>query len=247
MNKLGYLISAEGGEGAGKSTACDVLARELAKRDYKVLYTHEPGSTRFGQHLREDLLNPDLGLLPLTQLYLFMADRAEHVQKVIWPALQSGHIVIVDRYVDSTVAYQGYGHGLSLNFIHQLNSNSISVHTDENAFGTRLLWPDLTFFLDVPVEVGLERAAKKRGASPDYFESQHLEFHKRVREGFWTCARANDHRFVTLDATAPAEAVHLDMLGLTLQRLSQREASSGNLGSSGLTEAISNILLTEGR
>ena len=188
---LGLFIVFEGGEGAGKSTQARTLRRRLSSEGYQVVLTHEPGGTVLGEAVRRWLkTRPALplpadacqagdrwagtGLTPTTELLLFTAARAQLVETVISPALNSGQIVVCDRFIASTVAYQGYGRGMDLDLVNQLN--------DAATFG---LLPDLTIFLDVGVESGL---ARKRGSERDTFESETLEFHRRVREGYLALA-----------------------------------------------------------
>ena len=152
----------EGGEGAGKSTQAKSLSRRLSHEGYQVVLTHEPGGTALGEAVRRWLKKGPV-LAPLSELLLFTAARAQLVETLIAPALDSRQIVICDRFTSSTVAYQGYGRGLDLELIHRLNKLTSGG-----------LSPDLTVFLDTPVEVGL---ARKKGDPPDTFESETVEFH----------------------------------------------------------------------
>ncbi len=189
----GILITFEGIEGCGKTTQMTRLEAFLKAKGRATLTTLEPGEGPIGRRIREDLLthHPE-PLDPLAELMLYLADRAQHVTRVVTPALQEGTIVLCDRYTDSTVAYQGYGRGIDLEKIRDLN-----------AFVTRGLTPDLTFLLDCPPEVGLKRI---RGAL-DRMESQGLSFHRRVREGYLALAKASPDRIVLCDATLPVDEV----------------------------------------
>ncbi|OGC04033.1 dTMP kinase [candidate division WOR-1 bacterium RIFOXYA12_FULL_43_27] len=184
------LITFEGGEGSGKSTQIRLLEKYLAGLGKKVLSTAEPGGTELGYQLRKILLTgekPD----PLAELLLFAADRAEHVAKVIKPALEKGRIVLSDRYFDSTVAYQIGGRGLSVKtveFLNQLASGGLK--------------PDLTFLLDLPVEEGLKRALVETK-----FEREELSFHQRVRKMFLKIAAQDPKRVKVIDSTAPVTEV----------------------------------------
>lgn len=187
----GLLITLEGGEGSGKTTQAQALAARLEERGYAVCLTREPGGTELGQAVQR-LLEADRAPAPLAELLLFAADRAQHVQEVIAPALVAGKIVVCDRFADSTLAYQGSGRGLDLGLVRRLN--------DEATGGLR---PDLTLLLDIAPEVGLER----EGSQLDVTGRESLEFHQRVREGFLALAREEPERFVVIDATLPPEDV----------------------------------------
>jgi len=176
-------ITLEGGEGVGKTTQQALLAERLQREGYACVSTREPGGTALGEALRELLLHGD-PLTPLAELLLYAADRAEHVNKVIAPALAVGQVVICDRFTDSTLAYQGYGRGLNLEQIRQLNH-----------LATGGLQPQLTLWLDLAPEVGLARS--RLG---DKLEQEHLEFHRRVYRGFQALAAAEPQRIVRIDA-----------------------------------------------
>ena len=183
----GLFIAFEGGEGSGKTTQARLIAIWLREIGYDVVTTHEPGATKVGMRLRALLLDTaHTGMSPHAEALMYAADRAEHVASVIQPALDRGAVVISDRYVDSSLAYQGNGRGLSGSDIAQLNSW---------ATGGRM--PDLTILLDVPPEAGLGRRAR----SADRLEAEPPEFHRRVRAGFLALARADPPRYLVLDAT----------------------------------------------
>lgn len=185
----GVFITLEGGEGVGKTTQQALLVERLRQEGYACLCTREPGGTALGKTLRELLLHGD-PLSPLAELLLYAADRAEHVSKVIAPALAAGQVVVCDRFTDSTLAYQGYGRGLDLEKIRQLNH-----------LATGGLQPHLTLWLDLPPEVGLARAKAR-----DRLEQERLEFHRRVYQGFQALAAAEPQRIVRVDAQgSPAE------------------------------------------
>jgi dTMP kinase len=184
-------ITLEGGEGVGKTTQQALLALQLRQAGYPCLCTREPGGTALGRALREILLHGD-PLTPLAELFLYAADRAEHVQKCILPALAAGQVVVCDRFTDSTLAYQGYGRGLDLQQVRQLNH-----------LATGGLQPHLTLWLDLPPEVGLARKASgplARTGLADRLEQERLEFHRRVYQGFQALAAAEPQRIVRIDA-----------------------------------------------
>ncbi|HVT69490.1 MAG TPA: dTMP kinase [Trebonia sp.] len=187
----GLFLAFEGGEGAGKTTQTRLAAIWLREQGYDVVTTHEPGATKIGMRLRAVLLDrPQAGMSGRCEALLFAADRAEHVAKVIEPALNRGAVVITDRYIDSSLAYQGAGRGLPVADIARLNSWATGGRT-----------PDLTVLLDLPPETGLGRHAR----SADRLEAEPLEFHRRVRTGFLALAQADPGRYLVLDATAPVE------------------------------------------
>jgi dTMP kinase len=186
-------IAFEGGEGTGKTTQARLLAIWLREQGYDVVTTHEPGATKVGMRLRALLLDTShTGMSPHAEALMYAADRAEHVSAVIEPALARGAIVITDRYIDSSLAYQGAGRGLLTEEVVRLN---------RWATGGRL--PDLTILLDMPPEAGLDR----RTASADRLEAEPAEFHRRVRAGFLVLARAEPSRYMVLDAAQPTSAV----------------------------------------
>jgi dTMP kinase len=189
----GLFLAFEGGEGAGKTTQARLVAIWLREQGYDVVTTHEPGATKVGMRLRALLLDTaHTGMSPHAEALMYAADRAEHVASVIEPALARGGIVITDRYVDSSLAYQGTGRGLRAAEIAQLNSW---------ATGGRM--PDLTILLDMPPEAGLGRRAR----SADRLEAEPLEFHRRVRSGFLALARAEPSRYLVIDASRPVGEV----------------------------------------
>jgi dTMP kinase len=186
-------ITLEGPEGAGKSTVVPRLRAALQATQSEVLVTREPGEGEFGKQVRQMLLHSE-HMSPEAELFLFLADRAHHVATLIKPALSRGATVICDRYADSTLVYQGYGRGLDVNRVREMND-----------FATGGLKPDLTILLDLPPEVGLARIAEK-----DRLDSESLAFHQRVREGFLAEAKLEPNRWVIIDAAAEVGTVLLD-------------------------------------
>ncbi len=207
----------EGGEGVGKSTQLPRLAESLRRLGYDCLCTREPGGTELGQTLRSLLLHSaDHDPAPLTQLLLYAADRAEHVARVIWPALQRGQFVLCDRFTDSTLAYQGYGQQLDLELIHQLNQ-----------IATQGITPDLTLWLKLPVEQGLTRA-QQRSTDPtnpetqiNRMEAEEIAFHQRLYYGFQTLAQHHPERIQPIEAQGSVEEVTDRIWQVVVDRLSR--------------------------
>ena len=210
-------ISFEGIEGSGKSTAQRLLAEHLQGLGYVPLLTREPGGCALGRSLRPILLDARTrGLSSRAELYLFLADRAQHVAEVIRPALEAGQTVLCDRYADSTLAYQGYGRGLDPEHLRRIND-----------MATGGLMPDLTLLLDLPVHCGLERAGlrnREEGTvlSEGRFDAESLEFHERVRQGYRSLAAEEPERFAIIDAAQPPEDVVLQCISAVEASLRQR-------------------------
>ena len=195
----GLFITFEGGDGCGKTTRIKLIDEFLKDKGYKTLLTREPGSKGLGIKLREILLNYDGEVSPVCESFLFLADRAQHVDCIIKPALEEGVIVLCDRHTDSTVAYQGYGRGLDLEQIYQLNK-----------IATSGLKPDLTVVLDVDVETSQKRV----GSEKDRMESAGIEFFERVRQGFLEIAKQEPDRVKVVDSTQSIEKIHEQILEL---------------------------------
>lgn len=199
MKKRGILITFEGGEGSGKSTQIREVAKFLKKNGFQIELYREPGSTQAGEEIRKILLNPDLKKMAWqAELLLFLAARAQLVREKIAPAIQKGKAVLVDRYEDSTIAYQSFGRGLDLKKV-----AAFFPFVRENYL------PDLTFFLDVPVSLGMQRAAKRGKA--DRMEKSKRIFHERVRKGFLTLARKNPGRIHKIYSGRAVEEVREDI------------------------------------
>jgi dTMP kinase len=205
----GALITVEGVEGSGKTTQCRRLADRLRGRGLEVIETSEPDGTPLGQAVR-GLFELEPRPTPLTQAFLFLAARQEHVAQVIRPALTRGAVVISDRYTDATLAYQGYGQGLDLQTIRELN-----------ALATGGLLPDLTVLLDLDPMAGMRRIA---GRPLDAFERMESSFHRRVREGYLEIARADKRRVLVFDAARDPEVLHAEVGRAVDEFLGRREA-----------------------
>ncbi len=206
--KPGKLITLEGGEGAGKSTQLARLAAALQQSGLAVVTTREPGGSPAGERIRKLLVEGEPGsMAPMTEALLHFAQRAEHIEKTIRPALARGAWVVCDRFADSTMAYQGYGHGLGRAPIQSLCR---LVCGD--------LAPALTLIFDVPVDIGLARAASRRGMETRY-ERMDAGFHERLRRGFLDIAKREPRRCAVIDATRDVDAVTAEMLKTVGRRL----------------------------
>lgn len=190
----GVFVALEGGEGGGKSTQSRLLAAWLEAEGHTVCITREPGATAVGAEIRRIVLDPATGdLSARTETLLYAADKAEHVHEVVAPALARGEVVITDRYVDSTLAYQGAGRAVEVEEVERVAR-----------WATADLRPHLTVVLDVDPAIGLARA----GAQPDRIEAEPLAFHERVREHFLRLAAADPDHYLVVDAAQTPEAVH---------------------------------------
>ena len=197
MNKKGLFITFVGADGCGKTTQIKLLDEYLRNNGFRTLLTREPGSKGLGVKLREILLNYDGEVSSKCESFLFLADRAQHVDCIIKPALEEGVIVLCDRHTDSTVAYQGYGRGLDIEQIHYLNN-----------LATGGLKPDLTIVFDVDVETSQSRV----GAEKDRMESAGIKFFERVRQGFLEIAKAEPERVKVINSTQTIEEIHKQVL-----------------------------------
>ena len=206
----GRFITFEGGEGAGKSTQIALLAAWLAGRGIELRTTREPGGTEGAERIRKLLVEGDVGAwTPMTEALLHYAARREHVMRVVEPALAAGTWVLCDRFADSTMAYQGFGHRLGRPAVAALQRLAIGRCK-----------PDLTFILDLPVAEGLARAAARRGAETRY-ERMALDFHARVRAGFRSIARAEPVRCALVDARGDVAQVAAKLRRLVETRLAR--------------------------
>ena len=204
-------ITLEGPEGSGKTSQLPALAEYLRKEGYEVVVTREPGGTTVGDQIRDVLMNlENVSILPRTEILLFLAARAQHVEGLIRPALQAGKLVLCDRFGDSTLAYQGYGHQTDLDTLQFLLN-----------YSTGGLKPDLTLLLDVPVKAGLSRKldnTQEWNRLDAYAEA----FHERVRQGYLSLAEQEPDRWVVIDATQRKDQVQKAMREAIFARLEDR-------------------------
>jgi len=202
---LSLFITFEGIEGCGKTTQIGHLTSHFKKNQRPFLLTREPGGTQVGKKIRQILLSSDsIGIEPMVELFLYVADRIQHYRQVIAPALREGKVVLCDRFADATTVYQGFGRGLDLAWIEEIHARAL-----EN------IRPDLTFLLDLPVEVGLKRAWKrleKDQTREDRFEKEALDFHRRIREGYMALARKEPQRILVLDGMKDEQTLHREIV-----------------------------------
>lgn len=209
--KRGFFISFEGGEGSGKSIQVEILASHLREEGYSVIITREPGGTRIGEQIRTITHNQEnVDLDPKAEAYLMAAARAQHVTETISPALEAGRIVVCDRFVDSSVAYQGYGRKLGAETIEDLNKLAVNGAI-----------PDLTILLDTPPAVGLQRRTRSL-KSKDRLDLQQQDFYERVYRGYLDLAKNHHARYVVIDATGSIEAVASQVWKIVKSALDKR-------------------------
>ncbi|MBW2630359.1 MAG: dTMP kinase [Deltaproteobacteria bacterium] len=203
---MGLFITFEGIEGSGKTTQIRMAGGYLKKKDVPCVLTGEPGGTPVGTELRKILLDKtSLVLSCRTELLLFAADRAQHVEEVIEPSLEKGEVVLCDRFSDATVAYQGYGRKQDIKPIRAICD-----------FASRSLTPDMTLLFDISADKGLDRVidrARRMGNVPleDRFEKEHLRFHETIRNGYLALAEENPDRFKIIDASRDVDTVHQEV------------------------------------
>ncbi|NNC73650.1 MAG: dTMP kinase [Sphingomonadaceae bacterium] len=205
----GRFITLEGGEGAGKSTQAKLLAHWLRDQGHDAIETREPGGTPGADAIRALLLSKDVALTPLAEAYLFAAARADHVEQCIAPAIAAGKWVICDRFVDSSLAYQGAAGGLGMAEVRTLNENAVGQ-----------CWPDLTLLLRTGVGIGAERATARDGEAADRFSARDTEFHEAVANAFDDLAAAEPDRFAVIDAGADIDTVAAAIRSAIQDRLS---------------------------
>ncbi len=201
-------ITFEGPEGSGKSSLIPKLSKTLIEAGFEVVQTREPGGTAIGDQIRDTLLSlKNEEMHPVTETLLFQASRAQHVNQIIKPAIVKGKVVLCDRYADSTMAYQGYGHQRDLETISQLI-----------AYATSNLKPGLTILLDLDVEMGLKRRSGDSG-SWNRLDAKEIAFHKRVRAGYLEMAASDPERWARVDASRPLDVVLKDVCKIVLNKL----------------------------
>lgn len=205
----GTLISFEGPEGAGKSSILEAILPLLEEKGIPYITTREPGGVDIAEKIRQVILDPDhTSMDAKTELLLYIASRRQHLVERVLPALAAGKVVLMDRFIDSSVAYQGYGRGLSVEDIEWLNQ-----------FATDGLKPDLTLYFDLDVEEGLDRIARNQEREVNRLDLEGLELHYKVRKGYLALAEKEPERIVKIDASQSFEAVLADVLTILEKRL----------------------------
>lgn len=203
----GFFITFEGAEGAGKSTQCQKLAEHFTQIGRDVVLTKEPGAGAICASIREIILNPEnTGLTPRAEAFLYASDRAQHVSQTVLPALKAGKVVICDRYIDSNIAYQAYGRGMSVDFIYEINQ-----------LATDGLEPELTFLIEIDPKAGLNRAAAR--GKMDRMEQENIDFHNRVTAGFNEIAKENPKRVQKIDGNRPIEEIAAEIWEIVLKKI----------------------------
>ena len=210
MTQNGLLITFEGGEGSGKSTQSQILYDTLIEKGFEVTKTREPGGTKFAEIIREILVQGDSNKIDnISELFLFAAARTDHVQKVIKKSLKDNKIIICDRFIDSTLAYQGYAGNLDLDIVKEVNKISIGE-----------IYPDITFIFDIDPTQGIERALEENNKETR-FEEKDIMYHKKIRDGYLSIARDNAQRCVVINGADDIEQISKKILELTLDKINE--------------------------
>ena len=194
---MSLFITLEGPEGSGKSSAIEIVYKRLLEEGNEIIRTREPGGTPIAEQIRNVILNKENTNMDIrTEALLFAASRRQHLIEKVWPSLKEGKLVFCDRYLDSSLSYQGHARGLGIEEV-------LSV----NLFATENTFPDLTLLFDIEPEIGLARIAKNNSREVNRLDVEKLEFHKRVREGYLILAKKYPERIVIIDASKPLEEV----------------------------------------
>ena len=202
-------ITLEGPEGSGKTTAVESAVKKLMEMGYQIVRTREPGGTPISEQIRNVILDKENTMMdPRTEALLYAASRRQHLVEKVWPAIKEGKIVICDRYLDSSLAYQGGARGLGI-------ENILNI----NLFATENTWPDLTLLFDLDPAIGLERISKNANREVNRLDLEKLDFHNKVRNTFLELAKRYPDRYVIIDASKTQEEVAKDTLEAILNRL----------------------------
>ena len=203
----GFFITFEGGEGSGKTTQSELLYNNLKQKGLNVTRTREPGGTILAESIREILLKGEKDKMSsLTELYLFAAARRDHIDNIIEPSLKNNEIVICDRFIDSTTAYQGYAGNIDLNIINSINNFTIGS-----------IIPNITYIFDIDPDIGLKRSIDTT-SEEIRFEEKDIEYHKKIRSGFLEIAKNNSDRCIVIDAEQELKKIEEFLLNLTIKR-----------------------------
>lgn len=202
-------ITLEGPEGSGKTTAVEIAVKKLQEMGYEIVRTREPGGTPIAEQIRNVILDKaNTNMDPRTEALLYAASRRQHLVEKVWPAIKEGKVVICDRYLDSSLAYQGGARGLGID-------NVLNV----NLFATENTWPDLTLLFDIDPNIGLSRIAANSSREVNRLDLEKIEFHQKVRESFLYLAKKYPERFIVIDASQSREKVAQATLEAILSRL----------------------------
>ncbi|ANE46014.1 thymidylate kinase [Paenibacillus swuensis] len=208
----GWFVTVEGGEGAGKSTLTERLQQELESLGYDVMLTREPGGIDIAEQIRSVILDPvNTAMDRRTEALLYAAARRQHLVEKVLPALKQGQIVLCDRFIDSSLAYQGHARGLGMEAVYEINR-----------FATEGSMPQLTLYMDVEPQIGLDRVYANQQREINRLDLEKLAFHEKVREGYLMLAHKFSERIVTIDANREPEAIYQDCLKTLLDRVGQR-------------------------
>lgn len=208
----GLFITFEGNDGSGKSSVIAAIKEELVNRGYEVLYSREPGGSKIAEKIRELILDVDnMGMDDKTESLLYAASRREHVVKTLIPALNKGKIILCDRYLDSSLAYQGYARGIGIDEVYKMNT-----------YATDNLLPDLTLLICVKPEIGFNRIKNNQRGNLDRLESEKMEFHKKVYEGYLQVQKQFAKRIIIINGEAPKEIVIKDALDVVIKFLEEK-------------------------
>lgn len=204
-------ITIEGGEGSGKTSIIKLLLEDLKKENIDAISTREPGGSKIAEQIRNVILNVDnVNMDYMTEALLYAASRRQHLEEVVKPAIDGGKLVICDRYIDSSLAYQGYARNLGIDNVYNINM-----------YATNGFLPDLTILIDIPPEVGLERI-KKNSREVDRLDLEKISFHKKVHEGYLLVSKKFSSRIVIVDGNKPLDDVYKDVKKIIEERLKLR-------------------------
>lgn len=202
-------ITLEGPEGSGKTTAVEFAVKKLEEMGYQIVRTREPGGTPIAEQIRNVILDKqNTAMDPRTEALLYAASRRQHLVEKVWPAIKEGKVVICDRYLDSSLAYQGGARGLGIDEV-----------LNVNLFATENTWPDLTLLFDIKPEIGLQRISANANREVNRLDLEKIDFHNKVRDSFLLLAKRYPERFIIIDASRDREQVAKDTLEAILSRL----------------------------
>ena len=208
----GILITLEGNDGSGKSSVIEAIRKTLEEKGYPVVYTREPGGSKIAENIRKVILDVEnTGMDPKTEALLYAASRREHIEKTIRPALQAGQIVLCDRFIDSSLAYQGYARGLGIDEVYNMN-----------LYATEGLLPDLSILVCVKPEIGIARITQNHRGELDRLESEKMEFHQKVYQGYLAVQEKFSNRIQMIDGEKTKEEVRLDALDIVLRFIGEK-------------------------